>query len=111
MTTMQLVERHIIDRRDRRWQAIDQAAWFSKNLYNAANYRVRQSFIAGAGYLNYNAIEKRFKQRDLLPDQQLPLKVVQQVIKQVDHDWQAYFAAKAVWEAAPEQFLGKPRMP
>jgi putative transposase len=111
MTTMHLVERHIIDRRDQRWQAIDQAAWFSKNIYNAATYRVRQSFIAGAGYLNYAAIEKGFKQRDLLPDQQLPLKVVQQVLKQVDHDWQAYFAAHKAWKARPEKFQGKPRLP
>jgi putative transposase len=108
---MQLVEQHIISKKDPRWKLIDAAAWFSKNIYNAANYLVRQSYLSGAGYLNYNAIEKRFKQRDLLSDQQLPLKVVQQVLKQVDHDWQAYFAAKAVWEAAPEQFLGKPRMP
>jgi putative transposase len=111
MTIMQLVEQHIINRKDPRWKLIDTVAWFSKNIYNAANYLVRQSYLSGAGYLNYNAIEKRFKQRDLLPDQQLPLKVVQQVLKQVDHDWQAYFAAKAVWEATPEQFLGKPRMP
>ena len=108
---MQLVERHIISRKDPRWKLIDAAAWFSKNIYNAANYLVRQFYLSGAAYLNYNAIEKRFKQRDLLPDQQLPMKVVQQVLKQVDHDWQAYFAAKAAWETAPEQFLGKPRIP
>ncbi|MDX1994509.1 MAG: transposase [bacterium] len=111
MTTMQLVERHIIDHNDPRWAVIDEAAWFSKNIYNAANYLVRQSHLAGQGYLNYNAIEKRFKQKDLLADQQLPLKVVQQVLKQVDHDWQAYFAAYAEWEAHPEKFKGKPRIP
>jgi putative transposase len=108
---MQLVEQHIIDANDPRWQTIDQAAWFSKNIYNAANYLVRQSYIAGRVYLNYNAIEKRFKQRDLLPDQQLPLKVVQQVLKQVDHDWQAFFAARAEWGTHPEKFQGKPRLP
>src|SRR5687767_2648428 len=104
MTKMQLVEKHIIEQNDPRWQVIDQEAWFSKNIYNAANYLVRQSYIGGQGYLNYNAIEKRFKQRDLLPDQQLPLKVVQQVLKQVDHDWQAYFAALAEWKAQPGNF-------
>ncbi|MBZ0285439.1 MAG: transposase [Anaerolineae bacterium] len=108
---MQLVERHLINQNDPRWQVIDEAAWFSKNIYNAANYLVRQAYIAGQGYLNYNAIEKRFKQRDLLPDQQLPLKVVQQVLKQVDHDWQAYFAALAEWKAHAEKFQGKPRLP
>ena len=108
---MQLVEQHSIDKGDPRWQIIDQAAWFSKNIYNAANYIVRQSYIAGQGYLTYKVIEKRFKQRDLLPDQQLPLKVVQHVLKQVDHDWQSYFAALAEWKAHPDKFQGKPRLP
>jgi len=108
---MQLVEQHIIDHNDPRWKTIDEAAWFSKNIYNAANYLVRQAYFDAQGYLNYNAIEKRFKQQDLLADQQLPLKVVQQVLKQVDHDWQAYFAALAEWEAHPEKFRGKPRLP
>ncbi|MCU0499927.1 MAG: transposase, partial [Anaerolineae bacterium] len=108
---MQLVEQHIINQNDPRWQVIDQAAWFSKNIYNAANYQVRQSYIFTGVYLNYHVIEKRFKQRHLLPDQQLPLKVVQQVLKQLDHDWQAYFAALAEWKAHPDKFQGKPRLP
>jgi putative transposase len=33
------------------------------------------------------------------------------MLKQVDHDWQAYFAAKAEWEAHPEKFQGRPRLP
>ena len=39
---MQLVEQHIIDRNDPRYGLIDEAAFKSKNLYNAANYEIRQ---------------------------------------------------------------------
>ncbi|HTD20630.1 MAG TPA: RNA-guided endonuclease TnpB family protein, partial [Ktedonobacteraceae bacterium] len=42
---MQLVEQTIIDRGDPRFAEIDHAAFAAKNLYNAANYLVRQSFI------------------------------------------------------------------
>ena len=42
---MQLVEQHVIDRADKRFAAIDAAAFKAKNLYNAANYLVRQAFI------------------------------------------------------------------
>jgi putative transposase len=42
---MQLVEQHVIKRSDPRYAAIDRAAFASKNLYNAANYLVRQSYI------------------------------------------------------------------
>ncbi len=111
MITMYLVEKHIIDRADPRWSVIDSAAWISKNIYNTANYLVRQAYIFENRFLNYEDIEKRFKKHDLLPDQQLPLKVIQQVLKQVDHDWRAYFAAIKAWELAPAKFTGKPRLP
>ena len=39
---MNLVEQHIIKRTDPRFQRIDEAAFASKNLWNAANYLVRQ---------------------------------------------------------------------
>lgn len=44
MIEMQLVEKHIIDRYDPRFKAIDEACWLSKNLYNRANYILRQNF-------------------------------------------------------------------
>jgi putative transposase len=51
---MQLTEQHIIDRKDPRYSAIDDAAFKSKNLYNATLYIVRQIFILEGEYLNYN---------------------------------------------------------
>lgn len=42
---MQLVEQHVIGKSDARYAVIDQAAFASKNLYNAANYEIRQVFI------------------------------------------------------------------
>jgi putative transposase len=53
---MQLVEQHVIRETDSRYAAIDRAAFASKNLYNAANYLVRQSFIHKGVYLNFAAI-------------------------------------------------------
>ena len=38
---MQLVEQHVIRKGDGRYEAIEQAAFASKNLYNAANYLIR----------------------------------------------------------------------
>ena len=58
---MQLVERHVISRADPRFAAIDSAAFASKNLYNAANYIVRQSFIQEGVYLNYHEMDRRMQ--------------------------------------------------
>jgi putative transposase len=106
---MQLVEQHIIDQNDPRWVAIDAAAFLSKNLYNAANYLVRQAYIFQRYFIPYAKLDKLMKHN---PDYcALPRKVSQWVLKQVDHDWQAYFAAHAEWEKEPEKFLGMPRLP
>ena len=42
---MQQVERHIVQENNPIWQQIDELCFLSKNLYNYANYKVRQSFI------------------------------------------------------------------
>lgn len=56
MTRVKLVEQHIIKASDPRFGAIDAAAFASKNLYNAANYLVRQAFIHEGVYLNNAAV-------------------------------------------------------
>ena len=53
---MKLVEQHVIKRSDPRYQRIDSAAFKAKNLWNAANYLVRQSFILHGVYLNNTAV-------------------------------------------------------
>jgi hypothetical protein len=55
-TAMQLVEQHVIRATDPRYAAVDRAAFASKNLYTAANYLVRQSYIHNGAYLNFAAI-------------------------------------------------------
>lgn len=74
------VERHVIKRTDPRWKEIDQAAFAAKNMYNAANYLMRQAFIfQGERILGFNALYHQAK--PLPADQELPSKVAQQVLK------------------------------
>lgn len=42
---MQLVEQHIIKKGDSRWEELDRVCWYSKNVYNAAMYRIRQHYF------------------------------------------------------------------
>ena len=58
---MQLVEQHVIDRRDPRYAVIDEAAFKSKNLYNAALYEMRQAFIHQGICLSYEEMDKRMQ--------------------------------------------------
>jgi putative transposase len=106
---MHLVERHVIKRADPRFVAIDAASFASKNLYNAANYVVRQSFIHTGIYLNYQEMHRRMKDHDAY--HVLPTKVAQWVLRILDQNWQNYFAACATWETNPAKFLGHPKLP
>ena len=106
---MQLVEQHIIAKNDPRFEPIDRAAFLSKNLYNAANYAVRQAFIFEHRYIPYNQMDKLMKPS---PDYcALPRKVSQWVLKQLDHDWQAFFGASRVYRENPGVFTGRPKLP
>jgi hypothetical protein len=51
--SVQLVEQHCISKNDPRYAIIDEAAFKSKNLYNAALYEMRQAFIHQGIYLSY----------------------------------------------------------
>jgi putative transposase len=106
---MQLVEQHIIRKTDPRYAAIDAAAFASKNLYNAANYVVRQSFIHEGVYLGSADVFHRIKDHEAYSA--LPRKVSNDVLRQLDRDWRGFFAALAAWQADPSKFLGRPKLP
>lgn len=62
---MQLGEQHIISKSDPRYAIIDRAAFASKNLYNAANYLVRQAFLFQAP--TWARLKSSISSRDMKP--------------------------------------------
>jgi putative transposase len=88
---LQLVEQHVISRKDPRYVVIDAAAFASKNLYNAALYEIRQAYILEGHYLSYNEMDKRMQQHEAY--KALPAKVSQRVLNQLDQNWRSFFAA------------------
>jgi putative transposase len=106
---MQLVEQHIIDRDDPRFAIIDEAAFKSKNLYNYANYLIRQKFIFEGVYLNYQTMDKLMQSHETY--KALPTKVSQQVLKLLDKNWRSFFEACKAYKEEPEKFTGRPKLP
>jgi putative transposase len=94
---------------DPRYAAIDAAAFASKNLYNAANYLVRQTFIYTGVYLGYAEVFHRVKGHEAY--QALPRKVSNDVLRLLDKNWKAFFRAMKAWSADPSKFLGRPKLP
>jgi putative transposase len=106
---MQLVEQIILRPGDARFAAVDTAAFAAKNLYNAALYLVRQSFIFAGAYLNYYDVHARMKKTKAY--QALPRKVSQQVLRMLDQNWHGFFAAMQAWQADPSKFEQRPGLP
>ena len=106
---MQLVEQHCIDRRNPRYAAIDEAAFKSKNLYNAANYEYRQAFIHEGRYLNYNEVQRRMQSHEAY--KALPAKVSQQVLMVLDKNWKGFREGLKVYYEDPSKFFERPRPP
>jgi putative transposase len=108
-TRMQLVEQHVIGKHDPRFAVIDAAAFKSKNLYNAANYEIRQAFIHTGAYLNYNEMDRRMQSHEAY--KALPAKVSQQILMLLAKNWTSFFEALEAYEEDPSKFTGRPRLP
>jgi putative transposase len=106
---MQLVEQHVIGKHDPRYSIIDEAAFKSKNLYNAALYMVRQAFIFEGKYLNYNEMDKLMQSHEAY--QALPRKVSQWVLKGLHNNWQSFFESLKAYKEEPSRFTGRPKLP
>jgi putative transposase len=77
-------------------------------LWNAANYRCRQNFIAKKGVPTGSRLE------DLMKDEpeyrQLPSDIAQEVLKKLSEAWTSYFELRAKWCEAPDKNQ-KPGLP
>ena len=105
---MQLTERHIIKSTEPRFAQIDELAFKSKNLYNAANYVIRQNLIYGWGYVNYNELNRLMKSHEAY--KALPAKVSQQILMVLDNNWKSFFEATKAYKADSSKFTVRPEI-
>jgi putative transposase len=80
-----------------------------KNLYNLANFYVRQELFHLGNVLTYFDLD--FMHRKQQAYYVLPAQTAQQVLQQVAGDWHSYFAASKAYRQNPQKFLGTPRPP
>jgi len=110
---MKLTESHMIKYRDSRYKELDDLSFKSKNLYNQANYRVRQAFIdkENGHYKNYNEIQKELQSENQVDYRALPSKVSQQILMILNKNWQSFFKATEAYQKDKSKFTGRPKLP
>jgi len=81
----------------------------AKNLYNLANWYVRQDFFKLNNFLNYYDLDYILKDKQVY--RKLPSQTSQQILKLVNRNWRSYFRALEEFRANPKKFKNKPRIP
>ena len=108
---MQLVERRVIKSNHSIYEQIDEMCFASKNLYNSANFNVRQSFFFGgkASVPKYESLYHIMKESEQY--KALPAKLSQQVLKLLAQNWTAFFCALTEYSNCSSLFTGEPKPP
>ena len=91
------------------WKTVDENCLYSKNLYNYANYIIRQEFINNGKWIRYNKLDNSLHASD--PYLQLKSQPAQQTLKSLDYVWKSFFVAIKDWKKHPEKYLGRPKLP
>jgi putative transposase len=88
---------------------ISSLAHISKNLYNEANYLIRQEFFKTGRWIRYYDLNKKLKESENY--RSLPAQTAQQVLRLLDKSWKSFFKAIKVWSKEPEKFKARPKLP
>jgi putative transposase len=80
-----------------------------KNLYNKANYIIRQEFITNGKYIQ--KFDMFTISKDLDEYKILPTRVARTVLRTLDANWKSFFSCIKKWKSNKELFKGKPNLP
>ncbi len=108
---MKLVEKHIINKSDKKWKSLDDICFLSKNLYNSALYYIRKHKEETGKFIRYNGLEKEFKLTNQADYTSLPNNSSQQTLMLVDNNLISYFKLLSKWKKDKKSLNGCPRFP
>jgi len=81
----------------------------TKNLYNRANYLLKQSKQQQGTIPSYYELDKKLKTESCY--RLLPAHTAQHTLKLLSRNWKAYFCARREWKIHPTKFFAPPRSP
>ncbi|ANB62260.1 RNA-guided endonuclease InsQ/TnpB family protein [Anoxybacteroides amylolyticum] len=107
------VEKYIIKPSHPYFHMLDEFCFRSKNLYNFANYHVRQLFFKDGTYLSYNKLDKLIKTEGMDADYRaMPLaQCAQQTLRMLHQNWKSFFKSMKDRAKNKEKYTGRPKPP
>lgn len=105
---LQRVERHIVMNSE----IFQILTYYSKNLYNYANYLIRQHFFDTGEMLNEFDLSLKLARENQVDYRAMPTaQSAQQTIKLLFKNWKSTFRALKDYKLNPKKYLGKPKLP
>ena len=106
---VQRVEQQIIGKSHQKYKLIDEMCKKSKNLYNYANYIIRQEFIKTGNYIKYKDMNFNLKTTQQYKD--CMSQPANCTLRLLDKNWKSFFVAIKDWKKNPNKYLGMPKPP
>ena len=91
------------------YEIVDKHCFYSKNVYNQANYLTRQAFIKDNEILTAFDVQKLMQDMDCYKE--CGSQAAQKTIQLVGKMWKSFFKANKDYQKHPEKYLGRPKLP
>ena len=113
MTTVQQVEKHIVKKSHPHYSMFCEFTHLAKNLYNHANFLVRNEFAKTGAWLRYQKLDEMLRQDIDYPDYKnmMAAQSAQQTLRLLDDNWKSFFKAIKDWSRNKDKYTGKPKLP
>ena len=113
MTLIQQVEKHIIKKSHPCYSMFCKYTHLSKNLYNHANFLVRNEFVNTGKWLRHQELDKILRQDIDYPDyKNMPAaQSAQQTLQLLDRNWKSFFNSIKDWSKNKDKYSGRPKPP
>lgn len=102
-------EQQVIKKNSPIWEVVDKYCLYSKNVYNEANYLMRQEFINNNNKIGAYDIQKIMQPMECYKE--CGSQAAQKTIQLLDKMWKSYFVAIKDWKKNPSKYLGMPKLP
>ena len=113
MAIIQQVEKHIIKKSHPHHSMFCEYTHLAKNLYNHANFLVRNEFRNTGKWLRHQELDKLLR-RDVdysdyrnIPEAQS----AQQTLRLLDNNWKSFFKSIKDWSKNKDKYSGRPKLP
>lgn len=91
------------------YELIDEYSFKAKNLYNYANYTIRQEYITNQKFISYPYSSKLLKTSEAFKE--MGSNSAQMTLRLLNQNWKSFFESLSDYKKNPSKYFGRPSIP